>query len=482
MRNLILLILIILNAPNSIQNIEDCLFEECKCSQNYPDNSYDITCSGSKLYNFPQRANDSSNFTQRWINLFFITKFSFKVIPDDAFTGLKIKNLIIGDNKLETLSENAFRGIESLSMLRLIEKRLNKIESNSFKWLNQTLKEIGFIGTSLNTTGMDDLFKELKLLERLNTFKLNNVNLNIFKTEWMSILSNITYLSLASNGLKELDVLLFNLSSNLISVDLSHNNFSRLDQLFLAFKPIETKLKEIKLSGNFIETIPKLDNFTSLEHFDLSNNLVRIIPDLIFSNQAKLNYLNLASNNLSYLPEDSFSKCVNLITLKLHGNKLYKIPDIVNLSKLQVLDLSNQNGYLNYISDYALERKIKSFNSLDIRLEFNSIQYFGNRVLCSRYGNVTDIYYINLSYNSFKNLNKCILSTLKALSYSKIFFKIHQNEFKKVMKEPCDCETKTFAEYFSIDLSGVCKYGVEKCDTTNYDDSHCANRKEFECN
>ena len=154
----------------------------------------------------------------------------------------------------------------------------------------------------------------------------------------------------------------------------------------------------------------------------------------------------------------------------------------MNLSKLQVLDLSNQNGYLNYISDYALERKIKSFNSLDIRLEFNSIQYFGNRVLCSRYGNVTDIYYINLSYNSFKNLNKCILSTLKALSYSKIFFKIHQNEFKKVMKEPCDCETKTFAEYFSIDLSGVCKYGVEKCDTTNYDDSHCANRKEFECN
>ena len=50
------------------------------------------------------------------------------------------------------------------------------------------------------------------------------------------------------------------------------------------------------------------------------------------------------------------------------------------------------------------------------------------------------------------------------------------------MQEPCDCEANTFAEYFSIDLSGVCKYGVEKCDTTNYGDSHCANRKEFECN
>ena len=125
---------------NATANIE-CLYEGCKCAK-FGD-AFDVLCvaeNASTLELYPKRLNFSS-ITK--INTFLIKKYNFKSIPDDYFKGLSINNLIIGENNLEVITQNAFRGVKSILLMRIIEKDLDLFEKGSMSWLNDKLNEIG---------------------------------------------------------------------------------------------------------------------------------------------------------------------------------------------------------------------------------------------------------------------------------------------------------------------------------------------------
>jgi Leucine-rich repeat (LRR) protein len=220
-----------------VQNSE-CLFQGCKCSKN-SDESFDILCiSSDSEIQFPLRSNSSFN-TNSTINTLLIKRFKFRRIPDGAFADLEVRNLIIGENQLETLTYNAFRDMKSLTLLRIIEKNFNRIEPGALDWVKNSLSELGLWQLDFKHKDIDLFFTELASLNRLRTLNLMGYYLTEFKANWTRIFGNLTTLSLASNDMRRLSPAIFNNAKHLQSLDLSNNFLNNLTNIFDALKSIK---------------------------------------------------------------------------------------------------------------------------------------------------------------------------------------------------------------------------------------------------
>lgn len=460
-----------------------CLFNECLCSTNF-DNSTDIKCIlalNTNKTGFPERLNSSNSTTYDIINTFLINKYTFSALPDDPFEGLDIKYLILGQNNLHSITRDLFRGINSLSSLRLIEKDLTSIEPNSLHWLSDSLTELGLYGVNFDQNEIDNFFKELLALKHLNTLRMNNMKFETFKSGWAYSIQNISYLSLASNNLKSLGPDLLKSSLNLISLDLSNNQLSDLNELTKAIQPVKKNLKELRLNANLIENLIDFTEMDNLELLDLSQNKIEQISETTFGSLRHLNYLYLTANKLRVLNQNLFQKSENLITLLLNKNYLSIMPNIVSLNKLQILDVSEQNGNLKHVPDFAFERRNVLGNSLSIYLNSNEISLFGNKTFCSRYSTVPEIHNINLSFKSMKKLDKCALKQLKTSIVSRVIIRVEKSENVTLddYSEACNCDMKLFAANLRIDLGGVCDSFSEKCIETKFSHKDCLGK--FDC-
>lgn len=466
-----------------------CLFDGCQCSLNN-DNSFDIRCVHdikSNKSGFPDRVwpiveSNSTNFTN--VNILLFNKFNFATIPDRAFEGLSIRNLILADNNLQTLTSRVFDGVRNLKMLRLIEKQLHTIEKGTFEPLRRMLVELGLIELNFEPDQMSSLVDQLMVLEKLDTFKLNNMRFDYFKREWTGILANISYLSLASNRLSNLSADVFESSSSLISLDLNNNLLDNYRPLFDALQPIQSNVKELKLNGNNLSSMLDFPALINLELLDLSNNNISYIPKTTFHTLSKLNYLHLSSNRLFSINDLVFARMENLLILQLNNNYLSKFPNLTYLSRLQILDMTNQNARLTEIPDYAFERRDRNQThySLSLILDSNDFIKYGSRSFCSRYTNSSQIHNINLSYRSMKNLHKCLLKQLKTSFVSRVSLKVQPNDNIFDYSDVCSCDLKSFAFSLNIDLLGICVSfndacsrsaidsinNEQQCSTTNY--------------
>jgi Leucine-rich repeat (LRR) protein len=479
---------------NSSSSSSSCLFDGCQCSLNN-DNSYDIKCIydlKSNKTGFPQRLGNSliANGSIANINIFLINKYSFKVIPDAAFANLTIRNLILAENNLEVLTQSVFKGVNGLRMLRLIEKKLRKIETGAFEPLRNKLSEFGVIELYLESKEMENFIEGIFTLEKLATFKLSNMQLQIFRPEWTPVLRNISYLSLASNRIKSLNANLFEFSLNLISLDLNNNYLSNLKALYDVLVPVRSQLKELKLSGNNFKTILEFPPLSNLELLDLSNNSISFLPKTTFKNLLKLNYLTLAQNQIYKLNDFLFSRLSQLLILQLNNNYLDRFPNISNLTRLQILDVSNQNGHLKEISDYEFERVDRAgagaaySNSLSLLLDANDFVRYGNKSFCSRHAtNSSQIHSLSLSYKAMKSLDKCLLKQLRTTFVSRVSLKVQQDDGVLDYSDVCSCDFKSFALTFNIDLIGVCATFNEACsyysNTKRLLNDDCQNK--FDC-
>lgn len=462
-----------------VQAQETCLYDGCFCTQN-TDNSIDIKCLptlNTDLNAFPKRLNSSLNQTN--VNLLLINKFSFETVPDDIFNGLKIKNLIFGQNSLKVLTRNAFRGVQSVAMLRFIENNLNFIEPGALDWLSDSLKELGLISLNITVEKLDNFFKEIDSLKNMHTFKLNSVKLTEFKSKWAKVIQNVSYLSLASNSLKNLSPNIFASFENLISLDLNQNLFNNFPDLIETIKPIAGQLRELKLNGNQIKELVEFPNFQYLELLDMSNNQLSSLAENIFENLTSLNYLYLSGNKLKDLEKSLFGKLDNLLVILLNNNFLTGFPNITNLAKLQILDMSNQHGSLKQVPDYAFERRM-TFNSLSLILETNDLTFAGNKAFCSHYSNVPEIHVVSLSHRSVKNLNKCMLKQLKTSIVSRAAIKVEKARTQMDYSTVCTCDLRSFASSLRVDLLGACSQLNDKsCPETKNVEKDCSDT--FDC-
>lgn len=271
-------------SSSSRDSDSDCLFQGCKCNQN-SDDSFDVLCIATDSESlFPVRRNDNgSTTTTTTINTFLIKRYRFKQIPDAAFADLTVRNLIIGENQLETLTTNAFHAIRSLGLLRIIEKNFRTIEEGALRPIRETLVELGLWQLDFKAASVDAFFAQLASLDRLRTLNLMGYYLTEFKSEWTRVFVNLTSLSLASNDMRRLSASIFDNARQLQSLDLSNNFLANLSNVFEALGPVRERLRELKLYGNSIETLEDFPEFPSLQTLDLSNNKIKVFSSLLFN-------------------------------------------------------------------------------------------------------------------------------------------------------------------------------------------------------
>lgn len=148
--------------------------------------------------------------------------------------------------------------------------------------------------------------------EKVVRLKLNNLQEINAITNWNK-LSNIEYLSLENDHLKELPEFITFLK-NLKTIDLSGNDFKQLPKSFINLQNLE----EIFLNNE--------------KDLDLPNTLK------VLSKLPKLKSLHLENDNITYVPSEILN-LKNLEELYLTNNNLLDIPKIETLEHLKYLDL-----------------------------------------------------------------------------------------------------------------------------------------------
>lgn len=424
------------------------LFENCEHTKN-SDSNYknilvNINCDGFG-------SNQTDQFPSRLINIHYqykikqikLSGFNISKIPDKIFDRLLIEKLDLQQNNIQEISSDTFQGIIGLDHLDLSENFLTRIPSRSFEHL-----------------------------ESLNSLILSKNRISLIEADGFSKLNSLKTLDLSYNQLTEL------------------NNF--------IFKPFETSLETLFLSGNRLKILPDFTVMQELYYIDVSYNILSDLTDygvpqktkaLILSNNHlenirketfSMNYnmvfLDLTNNMISEIEQKSFENMINLRILRLGYNSLRHFPDLRHLVNLAELDLSNQN--LKYVSEFALDRDdlpITTISRLD--LSNNKIDSFDKKAFCSKTGPI-EIEYLILDNNPMEKLDPCVFNQLKS-SRMTIFF----NSKNSTLNNNCDCEIVNYLSNLNINLFSDCDLNEwSKCSRKlTYESNLCRNLQDYSC-
>ncbi|XP_076254595.1 leucine-rich repeat-containing protein 47-like isoform X2 [Rhynchophorus ferrugineus] len=148
-------------------------------------------------------------------------------------------------------------------------------------------------------------------------------------------LSELNYLSLTDTNVHKIPSEILKLN-NLQTLILHSNKIKYCDQNIFKLP----KLKVLDLSRNLLTSLP--DNITTLlQIVSLNLSYNKLDAFSILSNCTKLAVLDLSNNNLKLFPNVCFDYMISLSEIKLHGNKIEEIPtNIDNLPSLKTIDLS----------------------------------------------------------------------------------------------------------------------------------------------
>ncbi|XP_002740280.1 uncharacterized protein LOC100378039 [Saccoglossus kowalevskii] len=205
--------------------------------------------------------------------------------------------------------------------------------------------------------------------ESTTVLSLNKNNLNILYDNAFSSLPNLEILHLSQSQIEYLPAGTFNGLTKLRNLDLSGNNIDSINSLFVGL----SQLQNLDLSVNNIRSIPNtaFSQLSSLKVLDMSRNKLSTIIPGTFIGTVILQELYLSSNNISSLSSFMFDNLSNLRELDIDLNPVTSLPQFVfqHLTSLQQLYLNSLQ--LSTISDDAfqgltsLQRLSLSSNRLD---------------------------------------------------------------------------------------------------------------------
>nr|ABB21160.1 variable lymphocyte receptor A [Eptatretus stoutii] len=174
--------------------------------------------------------------------------------------------LLLGSNKLSSLSAKAFHSLSSLTFLDLSYNQL------------QTLP----VGVFDHLVNLDKLY--------LRQNQLRSLPRGVFDS-----LTKLTYLTLSENQLQSLPHGVFDQLNDLKTLDLQQNQLKSLPPKI--FDKL-TKLTLLYLYNNQLQSLPKgvFDKLTELKTLELGSNQLKRVPEGAFDFLVKINLLQLQSN------------------------------------------------------------------------------------------------------------------------------------------------------------------------------------------
>ncbi|XP_021097076.1 leucine-rich repeats and immunoglobulin-like domains protein 3 isoform X2 [Heterocephalus glaber] len=288
-----------------------------------------------------------------------------ETIPNLGPVSVNITLLSLAGNRIAEILSDHLKQFQSLETLDLSSNNISKLKTTfpplQLKYLYINSNRV----TSMEPGYFDNLASTLLVL-KLNRNRISTVPPKMFK------LSQLQYLELNRNKIKNVDGLTFQGLGALKSLKMQRNGVTKLmDGAFWGLSNMEI----LQLDHNNLTEITKgwLYGLLMLQELHLSQNAInRISPDAWEFCQ-KLSELDLTFNQLSRLDDSSFLGLSLLNALHIGNNKVSYIADCAfrGLSSLRTLDLKN-----NEIS-WTIEDMNGAFSGLD-KLRWLTLQ--GNRI------------------------------------------------------------------------------------------------------
>ncbi|XP_055302463.1 insulin-like growth factor-binding protein complex acid labile subunit isoform X1 [Sitodiplosis mosellana] len=246
-----------------------------------------------------------------------------------------ITHLTLGIANLTTLPNDTFGLLPNLNSFSA-RVDIQKLSQRQFK--NATKLMILSFGFNNRLTKLESqLFKHAPSLEYID-FGFNQIN--EIEDKAFRGLINLKTLFLEANSITQIRNKTFTGTKNLQRLDLSKNQINDIQTGSFVHM---SKLKTIHLNQNRIGRLQAglFSGFRMIERIDLSVNAISEVEDGVFEGLTTLNILELGFNRLMTLPEGFLNGVPNLVSLFLAQNQIEEIhPDLGNLTKLTVLDLS----------------------------------------------------------------------------------------------------------------------------------------------
>ncbi|XP_064610747.1 insulin-like growth factor-binding protein complex acid labile subunit [Liolophura sinensis] len=264
--------------------------------------------------------------------------------------------------KIQTVSDQAFSGLNVLNQLQLQDNLLSKVPKN----LPQSLQKLYLDRNNIVTLHKSD-FEGLKSLTELHLGYNTIVRL---ETQSFVGLSNLKKLYLTGNKIATLPGLVFKPLQKLISLELNRNNLQQIPNESEVFS-VMSSLTYLNLADNFCKSIPLnlFTGMTELLYLHLENNYLGSVIESDSSGQLfralpKLQELFLASNDIGQLPESIFRTLASVLSIKLQDNKIsqWKENTFSITKKLETLDVSN--NLISLLNETSLKdlKKLKNLN------------------------------------------------------------------------------------------------------------------------
>lgn len=181
---------------------------------------------------------------------------------------------------------------------------------------------------------------ELQDLKKLETLLLDGNHFPVILEKSFGSQFNLQVLCLRKNRLAKVTTTAFTNLTKLIELDISYNKLDRLE--VASFDPIESSLRDLKISGNNIH-LP-----------DIKNVLEKLV---------KLKALSIADMNYTEIPKGLFKMNPQIKFLNLSGNNLQDIHNLMYQSNLKLTDLDlSRNKFKGF--DEKMSNKLDTIENL----------------------------------------------------------------------------------------------------------------------
>ena len=328
---------------------------------------------------------------------------------------IPLKNLIIRESQLRSLTSGSLASCPSLEHLDLSFNYLGVLSEDAFKDLNHlnhldlshnslaalppkifsSITKLENLQMANNTLGTIDLavFSNCTSLKVLN-LSGNSLDENWIKPGIFSGLTELIVLDLSSNHLREIDPHLFVDLKSLQVLNLEHNQLlsisshtfsttSQLQILMLSYNQLETlqhqtfdglsQLHSLFIDHNKLHSVMKntfKDSSLNLQELKLNHNLLTQVPEALQEMKA-LKRLDLSSNVIGVLKRESLQGLPELITLRIANNELSRIGEgsFTEAPELRHLDLSKNRFKGLDQETFTSLQNLQSLNLAENQLE-----------------------------------------------------------------------------------------------------------------